>query len=115
MTANNYAALERVLDDALRQSRDGKGAKRHADGRPWEDQPLMRISCIVGTGFVHGQALKKLGEAAGMIERGELHAAREEVLGAIVYAAALAHLLVQKMSAATEIAEGVDALVPFGK
>lgn len=91
--SEDYAALQAILDEALHQSAQGKGAERHADGKPWTEQPIMRICETVGTGFAHGQALKKLGEAAGMLKRGEIDAARREVLGAIVYAAAVAHLL----------------------
>lgn len=102
MTASNeadkdYAELRAVLDEAFIQATRGKGAKRHANGKPWTQQPVFAISEVVGTGFAAGQALKKLGEATRMIERSEFAAAREELLGAIVYAAALSHMLKERV------------------
>lgn len=88
---DDYAALRAILDAALAQSAEGKGRERHADGRPWEAQPINTITAAVGIGFPLGQAVKKLTEAAGMLRRGEADAARAELLGAIVYTAAAVH------------------------
>ena len=87
----HYTTLRAILDEAYAQSAEGKGAERHANGRPWADQPINTITATVGPGFPAGQAIKKLTEAMGMLRRGEGEAARREVLGAIVYAAAVAH------------------------
>ena len=89
--AHPYAALRAILEDAYAQAASGKGAERHANGRPWTEQPINTITEAVGVGFPAGQAVKKLTEAMGMLRRGEADAARREILGAIVYAAALAH------------------------
>lgn len=90
---NNYAVLKAALDAAYDQAATGKGAERHANGKPWTEQPIFTISEAVGPGFCHGQAIKKLTEAASMMKRGGHAAARHEVLGAIVYAAALVRML----------------------
>ena len=84
-----YAALRAILDEAFEQSASGKGAERHANGQPWDEQPINTIAATVGVGFPAGQAIKKLSEAVGMLRRGQSDAARREVLGAIVYAAAM--------------------------
>ncbi len=88
----DYDDLWVQLYDAYKQCAEGKGRERHSDGRMWTEQPIFRIAEQHGSGFLTGQAAKKLGEAQGMIRRGELGRARAELLGAIIYAAAAAHL-----------------------
>lgn len=83
-----YEALARVLDLAYAQAAYGKGKVRHANDKPFDQQPILNIGRKVGAGFTLGQALKKLEEAAGMIDRAEHGPAMSELLGAIVYAAA---------------------------
>lgn len=83
-----YEALGEALRAALEQSAAGKGRERHANERPFEHQPIMEIAREQGLGFPMGQARKKVGEAAGMLRRGEPASARAELLGAIVYLAA---------------------------
>lgn len=83
-----YAPLRRVLDRALDQASEGKGRDRHANGRPFDRQPIMEIGRMVGPGFSLGQAIKKAQEASGMLARGERDAAVAELLGAINYLAA---------------------------
>lgn len=86
-------ALRDALDAAYAQAMSGKGEQRHAQGLPWEDQPINRLARRHGIGFLTGQAAKKTDELAGMIERGDIAAARAEALGAMVYlAAAWSHL-----------------------
>ena len=80
-----YQKLRAVLNDALEQAALGKGAARHADGKAWHNQPIFSTTRQVGVGFPLGQAIKKTGEAGGMYRRGEIAAARAELLGAIVY------------------------------
>lgn len=87
---DGYEALKKVLDDALSQASQGKGRERHAGDLPFHEQPIMTITRSVGAGFPAGQALKKIQESIGMDRRGNTDAAYREVLGAIVYAAALA-------------------------
>ena len=87
--SGNYEPLRRILDEAFSQSADGKGAKRHSRGNtPWDRQPILEIQRMVGPGFALGQTMKKAQEAAGMVARGENEVAVQELLGAIVYAAA---------------------------
>ncbi len=85
---DGFEPLVDVLRDAHDQSAKGKGRDRHGRGLPFMDQPIIGLSRIHGSGFATGQAAKKLGEAAGMLSRGEHDAAVRELLGAIVYAAA---------------------------
>lgn len=92
-----YADLRRILDNAYDQSAKGKGAQRHAVGpvgdRPWDQQPILQIGRMVGPGYSAGQIQKKVQEACGMIDRKDFNAAKSEVLGAIVYAAAMYRLI----------------------
>jgi hypothetical protein len=84
----DYVVLKGVLDDAYAQSSRGKGKQRHANGQPFDRQPIMEIGRMVGAGGTAFQVLKKTQEAIGMTKRGEHEAAERELLGAIVYAAA---------------------------
>lgn len=83
-----YTTLRTILDAAFAHAATGKGKERHARDLPFDDQPIMQTTRLVGPGFPLGQAIKKAGEAAGMIERGEISAAEAECLGAINYLAA---------------------------
>lgn len=85
---DGYSELQRALNAALEQAASGKGKERHANNRPFTEQPLLQITRMVGTGFALGQAMKKAQEAQGMESRGDTEAARAELLGAIVYLAA---------------------------
>lgn len=78
-----YESLASVLFRALDQAQDGKGRERHADGLPYEHQPILQIERMIGGGFCCGQAIKKI------IESNRLPAdrARAELLGAINYIA----------------------------
>lgn len=88
--AKMYAPLRAILDAAYNQASLGKGKERHANDRPFMQQPIMEITRMHGLGFVTGQASKKAQEAIGMVSRGEHAAAERELLGAIVYLAAAA-------------------------
>lgn len=95
--ADPYTTLRTILDAAFNHAATGKGKERHARDLPFDDQPIMQTTRLVGPGFPLGQAIKKAGEAAGMIERGELTAAEAECLGAINYlAGAVAWMREQK-------------------
>ena len=79
-----YEDLERVLCAAYMQAAVGKGAERHADAKPFGEQPMQTIAQSYGT--VDGmlfQVSKKLGESRGLPDG----RAQAEVLGAIVYSA----------------------------
>ena len=91
-----YEMLSRGLKAAYTQSAKGKGAVRHADNKPFDQQPILITTRRHGEGFPMGQAEKKIGEAAGMITRGEIEAARHEILGAIVYLVAAWAFLEEK-------------------
>lgn len=84
----DYRKLQAVLTQAYEQSAVGKGRERHANGKDFDRQPILEIGRMVGPGFQLGQVQKKAQEAAGMIGRANLEGARQELLGAIVYAAA---------------------------
>ena len=73
LEAANYAVLQAI---------QGKGQERHAQGKPFSDQPMMLISEMLGspTGCVY-QAIKKLQEA----QRLSPAHAMQEYRGAIVY------------------------------
>lgn len=84
---NRYSKLRAVLDAAYSHAAREKGEERHANGRAFEEQPMLTITRDVGLGFPLGQAMKKAQEAGGMADRGELVAAEKECLGAINYLA----------------------------
>ena len=85
--AGQYVQLRAILDAAFAHAATGKGKERHARDLPFDKQPMLETTRLVGPGFPLGQAIKKAGEAAGMIERGEYEAAEAECLGAINYLA----------------------------
>ncbi|MGB3042420.1 MAG: hypothetical protein WBB98_04470 [Xanthobacteraceae bacterium] len=85
--AGQYVLLRTILDAAFNHAATGKGKERHARDLPFDKQPMLETTRLVGPGFPLGQAIKKAGEAAGMIEREEYDAAEAECLGAINYLA----------------------------
>ncbi|CAA2140422.1 hypothetical protein [Hyphomicrobium sp. ghe19] len=96
----SYDVLVSVLKDAHAQASRGKGKERHANGRPFERQPIMELGRMYGPGFAAGQAAKKAQEAMGMVARGERDAAAFELLGAINYLAACVMLIRENQNAA---------------
>ena len=92
----NYETLARILKMAYNQAAEGKGKERHANGEKFEDQPIMTIAKGHGLGYQTGQAAKKLQEAHTLLKLRGKHAAIQEILGAINYAAA-AVLLIEQM------------------
>lgn len=88
-----YTALATALAAAYNQASVGKGKERHANGKPFDQQPIMEIGRMVGPGYQIGQAMKKGQEAMGMYARGESDRARAELLGAINYMAAAWNLM----------------------
>lgn len=85
---DGYEALTDVLHEAIDQAAHGKGLERHADDRPFHDQPIMRETQAVGLGYPAGQARKKILEAVRCCDD---HPERSiaDLLGAINYTAAL--------------------------
>lgn len=88
-----YGTLHRELMEAYEQSAYGKGKERHANGRPFDRQPILENGRMFGPGFTAGQAAKKAQEALGMLKREQKDAAIAELHGAIVYLAATAALI----------------------
>ncbi len=80
-----YETLESVLQRALDQAQNGKGAERHADSKPFSKQPMQTIAGQVGPGFLSGQAIKKIQESQQLPEGRDV----AELLGAINYLAGL--------------------------
>lgn len=80
---DRYKGLRRVLEEALLDASDGKGARRHGSPAPFEDQPMLLVRGLVGPGFTRGQALKKIIESRGLAP---MQAARE-LRHAIIYLA----------------------------
>lgn len=89
----SYGDLVRILQEAHAQASRGKGRERHANGRPFDRQPIMELGRMFGPGFAAGQAAKKAQEAMGMIQRRNDEAAVAELLGAINYLAACVMLV----------------------
>jgi hypothetical protein len=84
-----YENLAAVLQKALDQAQTGKGHERHANDKPFDRQPILEITRMVGLGYPLGQASKKAQEAARL----PAGRAQAELLGAINYlAAAWLHL-----------------------
>ncbi len=81
---DDYHSLSSVLARAYEQAAKGKGAVRHADGRPFDEQPMQTISELLGShqGLLY-QAMKKIQES----NRLDKDAAILELLGAINYIA----------------------------
>ena len=78
-----YECLADVLERALDQAQRGKGHERHAQGLPFNQQPMQQLIGLYGVGFALGQAGKKAQES----QRLEHGAAVRELLGAINYLA----------------------------
>lgn len=81
-----YEPLADVLQEALDQAQRGKGAKCHANDKPFLEQPIMVEGRTVGPGFLAGQVRKKVLEAMNCSDDDR---AIEDLLGAINYTAAL--------------------------
>lgn len=111
MYAEGYELLANILTDAFEQASTGKGKERHGRGLPWHEQAIFTLGRQYGPGGTGFQAAKKIGEAMGMIERGDFEAAEREILGTIVYAAATVALVREK---AKQIAPVVVEPIPIG-
>lgn len=84
MTTNpGYESLAHVLQRALDQAQSGKGAERHANQLPFDQQPMQTIAAQVGVGFLTGQAIKKTQESQVLVGKHGV----AELLGAINYLA----------------------------
>lgn len=85
LAAEGYTDLAIILRDAFLQASEGKGAERHANSKPFHEQPMQSISDLFdsdkGMAF---QIVKKLREGLDMPEYERLE---RELLGVIVYTA----------------------------
>ena len=85
LAAEDYDELAIILRDAFLQASEGKGAERHANSKPFHEQPMQSISDLFdsdkGMAF---QIVKKLREGLDMPEYERLE---RELLGVIVYTA----------------------------
>ena len=85
-----FSDLRKTLDGAFEQAASGKGAERHGNGKPWREQPIFKIAEKHGTGFLSGQAAKKLEESLGLPTK---EAKIRELRGVINYVAALIQMI----------------------
>jgi hypothetical protein len=85
-----YQPLADTLIEALNQAQYGKGKKCHANGLPFLEQEIIKEGISVGLGGHVFQIRKKVREAMNC---DDVDRAVEDVLGAIVYAAAMVLLL----------------------
>lgn len=76
--------LQGVFDDCIDQAASGKGEERHGHGKPFMQQPWVTLGDTYSSGFLFGQAAKKLSEAQFLPTP---EARLRERLGAINYIA----------------------------
>jgi len=83
-----YSALRAILDEALTRASEGKGKDRHANGKPFDEQPIVGLNLSLGSqdGPLF-QIMKKCQEASRFYASGERERAENELLDCIVYAA----------------------------
>lgn len=81
-----YEQLANVLQDALDQAQAGKGSQRHANGKPFLEQPIITDGRACGLAGPAFQARKKILEALRCPDE---ERAVQDLLGAIVYTAAM--------------------------
>lgn len=79
----NYASLKKVLKAAYDRAAHGKGKVRHANGLPFEEQPICRLIYSFGEHCWDGQLGKKIAEADSL----DFEAGNNELLDCIVYIA----------------------------
>lgn len=79
-----FERLAAVLYQAYSQAAFGKGKERHANGKPFHEQPMQDLIRLNGLGFAVGQACKKSTEALNFASKQK---SIDEMLGAIVYLA----------------------------
>ncbi len=82
---SGYEVLADVLAKAYDQAARGKGVQRHGLGKPYLENPIIKEVIELGPASLVYQVRKKSREAMNL----PFNMAKEEMLGAIVYAAAL--------------------------
>jgi len=84
-TPDGYFSLREVLNRAFEQASKGKGKERHAQGLPFNQQPMQVISNLIGSqDGMYYQAIKKIQESTRLPSKERQVA---ELLGAIIYIA----------------------------
>ena len=87
MDVPGYEQLADVLVAAYGQASAGKGAERHADGKPFHEQPMQTGSDLLGTDAgLAFQAIKKIREGSNFEDADRFE---REMLGAINYVAGM--------------------------
>lgn len=87
MNTPGYEQLAAVLQAAYDQASKGKGAERHADSKPFHEQPMQTCSDLLGTDAgLAFQAIKKIREGSTFTEFDRFE---RELLGAINYIAGM--------------------------
>ena len=86
---DGYDSLRAIYAMALEQAQGGKGKERHANGQPFDQQPICQGGRRFGAGCLIYQAWKKSHETPVLLQmdNGRERAIRE-LLGVINYAAA---------------------------
>ena len=86
---DGYNSLRAIYAQALEQAQGGKGLERHANGLPFDQQPICQGGRRFGVGCLVYQAWKKSHETPVLLamDHGKERAVRE-LLGVINYAAA---------------------------
>lgn len=74
--------LQSVFDAAILQATHGKGTRHGGATTPFLKQPWVHYAKMHGTGFLTGQAVKKLEES---LTKPTVEQTIQEMLGAIVY------------------------------
>lgn len=84
-----YHALFCIFMEAIDQAENGKGKERHADNKPFHQQPICEGGRAFGIGCLNYQAWKKTKEAMklALMKNGPARY-RAEILGALNYNAA---------------------------
>ena len=79
-----YHQLAKVYLGAYHQAAHGKGVARHANGRPFQEQPMQTVADLMQTadGLLF-QAIKKINESRALSSGSAIH----ELYGAINYTA----------------------------
>ena len=100
-----YQPLANVLQDALDQAQAGKGNQRHANGKPFLEQPIITDGRACGLAGPAFQARKKILEALNCPDE---ERAVQDLLGAIVYTAAMVILKEEERQKRNEVSQGVE-------
>ena len=86
--------LVKVFEAALEQAAGGKGKERHANGQPFDRQPICEGGRHFGIGAPLFQAWKKTAEVMRLVEMDNgAERALREIYGAMNYLAAAAIVL----------------------